>query len=476
MTIRSIPTAKAAAAAGTFLLASVLLTGCGGEKHTFSGVEVSKLDKTIESLDSAWAEYRANGTAATVIDDSRCFVQKGAEGVLGDTALCGPVHYLGQDDTTWDAVKLSGSPEGADKILLGSGKSFSTGQPGANTSLFRTDGKKASDKTDVPEPDTSAAPVSQAIWGSGSSTSGTTVKVETPDGVLAVNGIKISDRIGGVSNRLKAGDGNKFGTASLSLTPTQSQGPDYLRGPEQKIKTSVAFVSGDKSYPVGDAKSGSVSMPVPGDGKDLALAITYEGLTQTVTLSDSKLHTTATAYYDGIVDTAKGTKPAELEIGDHTKDGMYARFSSESITATRTPYDAKNGWAAEGKAWLVVNGSARASSTKFLGKSLDFPSANSKANSYYDTALNVASASVSNVSGEKFTAEAKTAENDKSVTSNGTATFKIVFEVPATATDFTVEYTVHSAGTLQRNSDKGAPATSSMDYPVKGVQLTFPKE
>ncbi|MET4144131.1 hypothetical protein [Arthrobacter sp. UYCo732] len=476
MTIRSTPTAKAAVAAGTFLLASVLLTGCGSEKHTFSGVEVSKLDKTIESLDAAWAEYRANGTAATVIDDSRCFVQKAPEGVLGDTALCGPVHYLGQDETTWDAVKLSGSPEGADKILLGSGKSFSTGQPGANTSLYRTDGKKASDKTDLPEPDTTSAPVTQAIWGTGSGPSGTTVKVETPDGVLSVNGIRISDRIGGVSNRLKAGDGNKFGTASLNFTPTQTPGPGYLKGPEQKIKTTLAFISGDKTYPVGDVKSGTVSMPVPGDGKDLALAITYEGLTQTVTLGDSKLHTTATAYYDGVVDTAKGTTPAELEIGDHTKDGMYARFSSDSVTATRTAYDAKTGWAPEGKAWLVVNGSARASSTKFFGLSQSFYDGRSKANSYYDTALNVASASASNVSGEKFTVEAKSMENEKATTSNGTATFKIVFEVPATATDFTVDYTVHSAGTLQRSSDKGAPATSSMDYPVKGVQLTFPKE
>jgi hypothetical protein len=480
MTIRSIPAAtKAAVAAGTFLFASVLLTGCGGEKHTFSGVEVSQLDKSIESLDSAWAQHRANGIAATVVDDSRCFVQKGAEGVLGDTALCGPVHYLGQDQTTWDAVKLSGSPEGADKIILGSGTSFGTGQPGANTSLYRADGKKASDKTDLPEPDTKAATAEQAIWDSSSTSgSGSGTQVVTPDGAIKVSSVKISDRTGGASDRLKAGDGNRFGKATVDFTSIKaSTGTTFYGNSEPaQPKTTLAFTSGGKNYPIGVLRSGTVTMAVPGDGKDLALAITYEGLTQTVSLADGNLTTTATAYYDGVTGTAKGAKPADLEIGDHTKDGVYTQFSSDALTATRTPYDEKNGWAAEGKAWLVVSGTARAGSTKFLGKSVNFPSENSKANSYYDTALNVTAASVSNVSGEKFTVEAKSMDNDKILSSNGRATFNLVFEVPAAATDFTVDYKVHSAGTLQRNMDKGAPATTSLDYPITAIQLTFAKK
>lgn len=469
---------RAAVITATSLAAAALLTGCAGEKHTFNGLEVSSLDKAIEALDASWSQHRANGKAATVDDSSHCFVQTGKDGVLADKALCGPVHYLGDDDTIWESVPLQPTPDGKDKVTLGSSTSFSKDQPNANTTLFRTDGKKAAENASLAEPDTKAATLEQAIWGNVKD-GGTTVTVRTPDGSFDISGAKVTDRIGGAENRLKAGDGNKFGTSTVTFHPAAAGSNGlYSSVADPAVKTTLAYVSGGKTYPIGTAKTGLVSMAVPGDGSDLALAVTYDGMTQTVSLADSKLHTTATAYYDGVADKAIGTKPEPLTIGDHTKIGLFAEFFSDGASATRTAYDAKNGWAPEGKAWLVVSSTARVNNTSNLSPSVSFPGGN--AQSYYDAALTVTGGNVANISGTKFSAAAKSMDIDKSTVSGGSfnssASFKLVFEVPASATDFTVDYNVHAAGKLQRNMDKGAPATTEMDYPVKGVQLTFTKK
>jgi hypothetical protein len=188
------PTTRAAVIAGTSLLAATLLTGCAGEKHTYSGLEVSKLDKTIEALDASWSQHRANGIAATVEDSSRCFVQTSTDGVLADKALCGPVHYLGDDETVWESVGLQPGPDGKDKITLAGGNSFDKDKPNANTVLYRTDGKKASENTSLAEPDTKAAEAEKALWDvkSSSGSDAKSVNVITPDGTVHVSGLAIS--------------------------------------------------------------------------------------------------------------------------------------------------------------------------------------------------------------------------------------------------------------------------------------------
>ena len=465
------PITRAAVIAGTSLLAATLLTGCAGEKHTFNGLEVSKLDKAIETLDASWSQHRANSKAAAVEDGSRCFVQTGTDGVLANKALCGPVHYLGDDDTIWEGVTLEASPEGKDKVTIAGGRSFSKDKPNANTSLYRTDGKKPSENTNLAEPDTRAATVEQSIW-SDIRPGDTKVTVKTPDGTFEISGARVTDRIGRAEDRLKAGDGNKFGTASISFNPAPPARYDYAQSSSltPAVKTTLAYVSGGRTYPVGTAKTGMVSMAIPGDGKDLGLAVTYEGMAQTVSLADSKLHTTATAYYDGLKNEATGTKPDPLTIGDYAKKGLFAEFSSGAVGAIRTAYDAANGWAPEGKAWLVVSSRAQVSNTSNLAPSLDFPGGD--AHAYYDTMLSVTSANAANISGAKFTATAKSTDIDKTAPKD-TANFKIVFEVPAEATDFTVDFNVHASGKLRKYMDKGAPSTTEMDYPAKGVQLTF---
>lgn len=471
-----ISTYKGAAIVGGALLSAVLLSGCGGPKLTYSGMELVKLDKGIEALDKVWAAERANGTASNVDKESRCYAQISGE-VLAEKAICGPIHYLGQDASVWESVKWQPSGEGKDKVQVSPTDGFSTDTPAANTQTYRTDGKKAPEHFELTEPDTKTAAATQALWGLQSVSSGkedATVAVVTPESTITVKNPKVSDRVGGVSDRVKAGDGNKFGSVTLDVRSESNGGISTSSTSSAPVLTELALLSGGKSYPLGKAKSGTVAMAVPGDGADLSLAITYEGFTQTVSLVDAKIQSKATAFYDGFSrSTAYKGSIAPVKIGKDDTVGDAATFTVSELSATRTAYDKKAGWAAEGKAWLVVGAKINDDGPVHRGNGGEW----GKYTATYNAVVKVASAAVKNVSGPEFTAAAIRSE-----VVEGTGWFSsgddvtVVFEIPANVGDFSMDLDVASSGPKKDGSDAKAPADISVAASFKGLEFVFDKK
>lgn len=462
---------------GVALLSAGLLSGCGGQKLTYSGMELANLDKGIEALDKTWAAQRANGTASNVDKESRCYAQISGE-IMAEKAICGPIHYLGQDAPVWESVKWQPSGEGKDKVQVSPTDNFSTDVPAANTQLYRPDGKKAPEKYELTEPDAKAASPTQAVWGLQLPSSGkddVTVAIVTPESTITVKNPRVSDRVGGASDRVKAGDGNKFGSMSLDVR-RESNGASAASkdSSSASVLTELALASGGKTYPLGKAKAGNVAMAVPGDGTDLSLVITYEGLSQTVSLADAKMQSKATAFYDDFSRSAgyKGSV-SPVKIGKDDTVGDAATFTIPELSATRTAYDPKAGWAAEGKAWLVVKAKVNDGGPVHRGNGGDW----GKYTASYDAVVTVASATVKNVSGTEFTAAAK-----RSDVVAGTGWFSsgddatVVFEVPANVGDFRVDLDVASSGPKRDGSDAKAPAQISVAASFKGLEFVFDKK
>lgn len=98
---------------------------------------------------------------------------------------------------------------------------------------------------------------------------------------------------------------------------------------------------------------------MPGEAADAVLAITFEGLTQTVSLTDGTLESEATAYYDGYTNEGWVENLPTVKAG--TKgEGLYAEFELGTLLVKRTAYEEKAGWAPEGKAWLVFEANPKA--------------------------------------------------------------------------------------------------------------------
>lgn len=478
MTHRTLRRAHGAAVA--VLVLGLSLTACSGKTLKVGGQEVQDLDKAITALDDAWKQHLTDGTKANVAGDnnSRCYAQINGE-VLADEAICGPVHYLGSDETTWDTVPLktvAGDSSGKIKIEKDAG--FYSGSKKDNTELYRPDGKQPPTDTNVPEPDAKTAEAQQAIWTqtSGpqapSDTSADAAKpivIKTPDTTLNVSSAKISDRIGGPQDRLQAGEGHKFGSITLNLGETGSYGSS---SDTPDSKTVLAFSAGGKSYNVGKPQSGSLSMAVPGDGKDLALTVSYEGKTQTFSLASGSLDdkSKALVYYDGYETTSdESAEVGDLKIED--QNGIDLTFYGTKYRAERTPYDAAVGWAPEGKTWLKISGSPSTNNMQWeSAKGFDY--------GYYSVGQDIVSGTVTNVSGDAFKADLKAHPIEKGADGwFGTADrVTAIFEVPAKAKDFKVSFVLRATGTLKKDqSDTAAPGSASFESPVKDLQFTFPQ-
>ncbi|MFW0772157.1 hypothetical protein ACLRGI_03200 [Paenarthrobacter nitroguajacolicus] len=466
----------------TVLILGLSLTACSGKTLRVDGKEVQGFDKSIAALDDAWKQSVTDGVKASISegDGSRCYGQVNGE-VLASKAICGPVHYLGSDETTWDTVSLKTVPgDSLEKIRTEKDSGFYTGQKNDNSTLYRPDGKQPPNNPDIPEPDAETADSGQAIWiqnsgpqaPTGSSTDAEkATMIVTPDAMIMLQAPKVTDRIGGPLDRRKAGDGHKFGSLMLGLADSGSNTGGGKSGPESK--TVLAFTAGGKSYNVGKPQSGTLAMSVPGDGKDLALTVTYEGKTQTLSLADGTLDSKSSAltYYDGYDSTSAGSgKVGDLKI--EKNNGFDLTFYGTSYTAERLPYDPAVGWAPEGKTWLKISGNPSISGMQWRpDKGYD--------NGYYTVTQDIALGTVTNVSGEPFTVDLTSHQGQQASggifgSSNGV---NAIFEVPAKAKDFNASFTLRATGTLRKDqSNSSAPASGTFDSPVKDLQFTFPQD
>lgn len=399
-----------------------MLAGCGSPSATFEGREVKDLDKTIEQIDQQWAQSRADGAKSNVDEDSRCYAQV-TELAMANSAICGPIHYLGEDEQVWESIELAFFPVSDKEITASVSGSFTKAEPLQNTTLFRPDGKKAPEELTVPEPDTEAASPEQAIWNSASYEISDELKVFVPGGTITLNDMKVSERIGNAENRLRAGEGYMF--ASVSMNELY----------EPAVPVELYFTTGGKSYPVGAPKAGQVSMALPGDLKDVALEVTADGNTQAVSLADGKLTTTASAYYDGLAVVSETFN----EISQKKEDGeAFSSLMLREHQNRRDAYEETQGWAPEGKAWLIVD-------TEFRS-GLGYGTA---MHSDYEHTVKVTSATVEGISGEKYTAEAVRIDNSQG-SDDGYSSYdasRIVFEVPAGVGDFKVTLNTNASGT-----------------------------
>lgn len=440
------------ALAGTAALAATILAGCGSPSATFEGREVKDLDKTIESLDTMWAQNRADGNKSNVDEESRCYAQV-TELAMSNYAICGPIHYLGEDDQAWESIELSFAPDGDKAATASVTGSFSRSERADNTTLFRPDGEELPEDLVVPEPDTETAAPEQAIWDDEGMSTGEGTDVHTPDTTLHLSNWKVSERVGDADNRLKAGDDRMF--ASVTFTDTY----------ESEVPVELAFATGGESYPLGQPKDGTVSMSLPGDAKDAVLEVTADGNTQTMSLATGEISSTATAYYDGLQLIAD-----ETEFIEQKKDngaGQSASFRMDNHGVRRDAYEEKQGWAPEGKAWLIVD-TDWYTTLRHDGGFGDL----------YEHETKVTSATVEGISGEKYTAEAVRIDNTKDPESYRNAdTSRIVFEVPASVGDFKVTFTVNSSGSQDEDGyfTDGAPQSISIDDTID-YEVVFPRK
>lgn len=188
---------------------------------------------------------------------------------------------------------------------------------------------------------------------------GTALEVTIPPGELHITLGKPTDHVtvGTKDHKVKGGWSYVPVGALLDATKADTS----LGGAVQA--TTLALMVGGKSYPVpatytvdaGDESvdnSGSVTyVAVPGDGKHVAVEVTYDHLTQTITSTGERHAGAAAPYYDG-------------SAGERSKIAVKGRWqtargSSLEVDGTlqpaTLPYVPGRGWAPPGRTFEAVD-------------------------------------------------------------------------------------------------------------------------
>lgn len=323
-----------AAIAGSSAIAALLLTSCGAPALTMGEAEVKVGKAFISELESAWSAHRETQPASNLGPDAGCFVGAVNSEMTG-AAFCGPVRYLGQDETGWDSIRVD--------VVDTNGKAepeprgtFTVGSLEQDTELVRHDGRGAGDQ-DVPEPDapTTAEPLTVFSTDEVLPAVEKELAVVLPQGQLNVTAAATRERAGSAADRTASPEG--FRMASVSF-----DAEDLDRVPENG-SAELSFVVDGKDYPFDDQREGgTVSIAVPEDS-EVAFGVTFDGATQTVSVPDFILDAgEASALYapkwNSVVIDEKTTKDANWRIA-------YANRSAHTPA-----FDL--GWAGKDQVWV----------------------------------------------------------------------------------------------------------------------------
>ena len=455
---------KLTAASVAGLVSIIGLTGCGGPQLVYQGQELSDVEKSLEGIDAAWKQAITDGVKANVSDDSRCYLQV-SEDTVAETAVCGPVHYLGDDETTWDGAQWESVAEG-DKNTLKHLSIFTPGQQlQANTELYRPDDKEPPAELALDEPDAPVAekdtpfwlPVAQAPFESGATNTDTGKAgiLKSPVGNVSVLSTEVADRVGDATNRKQAPEGTQFLTINFSELTGFKPSTDV---------SAMAVVVGDKTYPIETAEGKSVVVPVAGDPETALLRLTYDGLDQDLALSDLTRTDEAVAagLYSGLEKEPKQSKSrgGEMSMNPEKGDNTFTGNLTYNVKAERLAYDDERKWPAAGMSWLKVSLNTTTRGPEWDGETYN--------RGVYSITKTIEAPTLL-VDGKSIPGEA----GDFNQSFGGGQ--EIWYQVPAASPQATFSADVKMVGALKSESStaKNAPASVEHIYPIRDVNLEF---
>lgn len=452
---------KLTAASVAGLVSIVGLTGCGGPQLVYQGQELSDVDKSLEEIDAAWKQAVTDGVEATVAEDSRCYLQV-SEDTVAETAVCGPVHYLGDDETTWDGAQWESVAAGGDRYTLQHLPIFQPGQElQANTELYRPDDEKPPAELALDEPDAPVAEKGKAFWlpaaqapvQAESSTAKPGI-LKSPVGDVSVLSTEISDRVGDANSRKQAPEDTQFLTINFSELTGFKPSSDV---------SAMAVVVGDKTYPIETAEGKSVVIPVA-DADSALLRLTYDGLDQDLDLSDLTRtdDAVAAALYSNLETDPKESesRSGKLVMNEAKADNTFSGELTYDVNAERVAYDEERKWPAAGMSWLKVT-------LSFSSRGPEWDGEKNLGGRYRLT--ETIEAPTVQVDGESIAGEA----GDLNYSMAGGQDYW--YQVPADSSQVTFSADVKLAGPLNAewSSAKNAPASVEHTYQIRDVNLEF---
>lgn len=366
---------KRVAGLSTGLALILMLAGCGGGSPRLGDSEVD--DEASKSMLSAvegtWRSSNGADNEVRTHKDADCFLlTSGEEGDLmtssdgGDgmaaQVLCGPSRRIGTPDGhVWDSFEVEAFISPDNKVIFGESSASDVAQALNGRALWRPDGGKPVSDADALQPPP-APPAERGLLNVTTSApdgirelKASNFKLIGPDDDLTLTGLGSVSVIKDQSGKsLRAADGEAFTVLRIKVGEGAAYPGKDGWGLNQKGDAQLFLTVNEERKPLEFADGAGEHYVIASASKDatLGLGLRIAGVDQLLALPSGTLQAgPATAFYRAkpTVQISQSIPSQELEKGDF-RHSVSATFETAYLTA----WDARQGWAPAGKAWLEL--------------------------------------------------------------------------------------------------------------------------
>lgn len=366
---------------------AVIVIGGGvlGVRSLFgSGIETADgtIDNAEEFLTQVSNDWNSSLTSdhLTLSENPQCYYVLDAEGLATGDLACGGVRRVNVDDgATWDVWEFTAweDPDGTITAADPEPVEMSVTRP--EGTLVDAQGNEA--PQDVGQLEAPPLPQAEAGLVISDLSPGLTLtdKVQpgeagtviTPAGVLQIDSIATAETLradvvpdmantDAAARAYRAADGEKFRVVEFSFDPSEAEVAAALSLTYDGQQKQIAqLAEGSRGWGGSGAASYRILVSVPADG-GAQLVVSSDGHDQVVDLAsgDRADDPIAATYYRDVTQQdinaalTLGEKQIDVENSDDPLE-VSGQLAIGSVSLT--PYSPSEGWADEGKAWLIVN-------------------------------------------------------------------------------------------------------------------------
>lgn len=332
-------------AAGAVVTA-LCVTGCSGpiEKLTYQGTPVEDAADSLATMTERWRSLMTSeDVEVSIPEDAQCYLQVAEEEMVGEELLCGPLAFMGAEETQWTVAPLGTmqTKDGGVRLVLEEDTLFDFGTANPNAVPLDAEGEEADLDQEVQAPSAPLAEMGDVIplQTEEIEAAGEPYELVTVDATYTITTMGAVQQVGPPTAPTGAPEGG-----SLVTVGVHRQAHDGV--PTSPTSAAVLTVGGTE-HKIPEQTS---AIAVEGDGSDAVVAVDYDGNVQEYSLASGEL---VSGRPFAVEQFAAVNAPESELIGDESNGASTSyRFQLSGGTSS---WSEEGGWAPEGKDRLYLD-------------------------------------------------------------------------------------------------------------------------
>ncbi len=327
------------------MAAVLVLAGCSGPTSAwrFQGKPLQEVEESLATMSETWrSAMTSEGVEVAIPEDAGCYLQVADDELVGEEILCGPMAFMGAEETQWAVAPLSAMQTKDDtvRLVLEDEPAWDLGTANPNSIPVDAAGTEADLDQQIEPPSAPPAEVGQVIPLDTTEiqTAEEPYELVTVDATYTITTLGVVSQVGPATDPVGAPEGGSLITVGVSRQGHQGV-------PTSPTSSAVLTVGGTEV----ELPEETSAIAVEGDGSDAVITVDYDGNAQEYDLATGEL-------VSGRPFSAREFEPVNAPerelIGDESEgESTSYRFR---LTGGTTSWSEGEGWAPEGKDRLLL--------------------------------------------------------------------------------------------------------------------------